>query len=369
MNGYDRMNDYDKKAWDALERERQRQLSHSSKRLMPAAVRRQVRQLGQKAYEGASSVPGFDQAEELIEQVFGAAGGVGGKFAAESLATGRITGAYRKAGHGSVERISDIAQLRLRDVDEVKPRLGMRYIAAGVTSGAAAGFAVSGGELAALVGVAAGGAAGGVAGGGVGAAPGAGVGAAPGAGVVIGAMAADTAAVLLASARAIFHTAAYYGYDVDRPEERLRALGVLNYATATGQAAKNRAYLEAEKLAGMIVRNATWKQLDQNVLTRIVRRVFDVLGMRLTKKSLAVAVPILGVAVGAAINGRALQAAEEGADLLYRQQFLCDKYVLPFPSGNAPEHDGGVDAEPEELPLADMIDEETDVDDGTPRVA
>src|SRR5262245_19981177 len=102
-------------------------------------------------------------------------------------------------------------------------------------------------------------------------------------------MAADTAAVLWASARAIFHTAAYYGYDVDRPEERLRALSVLNFATATGQVAKNRADLEAEKLAGMLVRGAARRQLDQNVLTKIVRRVFEALSMRLTKKSLAVA--------------------------------------------------------------------------------
>src|SRR4051794_26047772 len=335
MNGYDQMNDYDKKMWDALDDVRRRQLSHAPKRLIPA----RVRQFGHKAYDGASSVPGFDQTEDFVEYVFGAASDVGAKFAAESLATGRITGAYRKAGHSSVENISDIADLRLRDIDKVKPRLGLRYIAAGVTSGAVAGFAVSGGELAALVGGAAGGAAGGVAGGGVGAAPGAGAGAAPGAGGVVGAMAADTAAVLWGSARATFHTAAYYGYDVHRPEERLRALSVLNYATAAGQAAKNRAYIEAEKLAGMIVRNAAWKQLDQNLVTKIVRRIFEMLSIRLTKKSLAVAVPIVGVAVGAAINGRTLQAAEEGADFLYRQQFLCDKYDLPFPSGDAPKHD------------------------------
>ena len=68
--------------------------------------------------------------------------------------------------------------------------------------------------------------------------------------MVVGAMAADTAAVLFGSAREVFHIAAYYGYDVDRPEERLRALGVLNYATATGQAAKNSAYNELQKLAG-----------------------------------------------------------------------------------------------------------------------
>jgi hypothetical protein len=61
MSGYDRMNDYDKKALDALAHVRRRQLSHSPKRLIPS----RVRQFGHKAYDGASSVPGFDQAEEL----------------------------------------------------------------------------------------------------------------------------------------------------------------------------------------------------------------------------------------------------------------------------------------------------------------
>jgi hypothetical protein len=117
----------------------------------------------------------------------------------------------------------------------------------------------------------------------------------------------------------------------------------------------------------MIVRNAAWKQLDQNLVTKIVRRIFELLSMSLTKKSLAVALPIVGVAVGAAINGRTLQAAEEGADFLYRQQFLCDKYDLPFPSGDAPKHDTAADAEAEEIPLADIIGEETQNDDASPR--
>jgi hypothetical protein len=117
----------------------------------------------------------------------------------------------------------------------------------------------------------------------------------------------------------------------------------------------------------MLVRNAAWRHLDQNLLTKIVRRIFELLSMRLTKKSLAVALPIVGVAVGAAINGRTLQAAEEGADFLYRQQFLCDKYGLPFPSGDAPEHDTAVDADAEEIPLVDIIDEETQNDAASPR--
>jgi hypothetical protein len=58
---------------------------------------------------------------------------------------------------------------------------------------------------------------------------------------VAGAMVSDAGITALASMRLVFHTAAYYGLDVSRPEERLRALGVLNFAAATDQAMKQRA--------------------------------------------------------------------------------------------------------------------------------
>jgi hypothetical protein len=174
--------------------------------------------------------------------------------------------------------------------------------------------------------------------------------------MVVGAMAADNDAVLFGSAREVFHIAAYYGYDVDRPEERLRALGVLNYATASTQVAKNHAYNELQKLAGLIVRNATWRQLDQNVIAKIVRRIFELLSQRVTKHTLGTALPFIGIAIGASMNAWTMSRTADGADLLYRQQFLCDKYELPFPSGEptterAPHDDA-------DIPIADIIEEE-----------
>jgi hypothetical protein len=174
--------------------------------------------------------------------------------------------------------------------------------------------------------------------------------------MVVGAMAADTSAILFGTAREIFHTAAYYGYDVDRPEERLRALGVLNYATAGSQVAKNHAYNELQKLAGMIVRNATWRQLDQNVVTKVVRRIFELLSQRVTKQKLGTALPFIGIAIGATLNARTLGKTADAADLLYRQQFLCDKYAVPFPTGEpSNEAAPGGDAD---IPLADIVEGE-----------
>lgn len=112
----------------------------------------------------------------------------------------------------------------------------------------------------------------------------------------------------------------------------------------------------------MIVRNAAWKQLDDNVITKIVRRVFELLGQRLTKQTLGMALPLIGIVIGATLNAWTLSRTADGADLLYRQQFLCDKYELPFPNGESttttaePEQDG-------DIPLADIIEEEIEEQD------
>jgi hypothetical protein len=46
-------------------------------------------------------------------------------------------------------------------------------------------------------------------------------------------MAGDAVAVvLMGTNRAVAHVAAYYGYDVDKPDERLFALAVLGMGTA-----------------------------------------------------------------------------------------------------------------------------------------
>jgi hypothetical protein len=46
----------------------------------------------------------------------------------------------------------------------------------------------------------------------------------------------------------------------------------------------------------------------------------------------------------------------DGADLLYRQQFLCEKYKLPIPSGEPPKKRTPQDDE--DIPIADIIEEE-----------
>lgn len=350
------MNEYDGQAWETVIARRESALARSPRRLVPAAIRRRVGEAGGTVAGKARDLPMADEAQRTIRAVV--EGGTEGlaRLANGSLATGKILKDYRSEGW-DVTLISDIRGLDLRTVDTVKPKLDIRYLAAGATSGAAAGVAIAGGEIAALVGAVGGGAAGAAGGAGVGVVPGAGAGAAPGAAVVLAAMAADAAATTLASVRAIFHTAQYYGYDTNAPDERLRALGVLNLATARDVASKQAAYRELDKLVNLLVRNATWKQLDANVVGRIIHKVLKQQATVVTKRKLGSALPVAGIVLGVGFNLRMLSRVTDTAELYYRERFLREKYGISDEDESVPAMPAS-DEDVIDIPLADVVEEE-----------
>lgn len=160
-------------------------------------------------------------------------------------------------------------------------------------------------------------------------------------------MAADAAASIVTSNRAVAHVAAYYGFDVDDPAERVFALGVLSMGLAE-DAGKLVAYRELNKIVQALARKQTWKQLSSNQVTQVVRAVYATLGMRLTQRKLAQAVPVIGVVVGAGLNARALARVVDDAEHLYLERFLREKYDIPVDT---------VEAEPGGE-LVDIIDAE-----------
>lgn len=243
------MTSYDERAWAGIVEWRQDRLTARTRRMLPPAVRERAVKLGRKAQEKFEALPGASAFESVFLESLGGLGDFGARTAMASVRNGAIIEAYRRRGH-SVHDLDGIRKLDLQVIDRVKPRLGLAYAAGATVEGAAAGFAVSGGELLAT--------AGGVFG--------VGAGAAPGAATVIGVMAVDAVAVLVATNRGVAHIAAYYGYDVDKPDERLFALAVLGMGTAT-EASKAAAYAEINKLVHMLARRATWDQLRQNTVT------------------------------------------------------------------------------------------------------
>jgi hypothetical protein len=336
------MTPYEERAWAEIAEWREKHFTARTRRMIPAAVRDRAAKAGRNAKAKVEALPGAHEFESKFVEALSGLGDFGARTAMASVRGDAIVEAYRKRGH-TVDDLDDIRKLDLKVIDDVKPNLGLAYTAGATVEGAAAGLAVSGGELLAT--------AGGVFG--------VGAGSAPGAATVIGAMAGDAVAVLLATNRAVAHIAAYYGYDVDKPDERLVALAVLGMGTAT-EVGKAAAYAEINKLVQMLARRAAWEQLRENAVARVVEKVFVRLGLRITQRKLGQAVPVVGALFGAGMNAKLLLAVTDDAEHVYRERFLRERYGLPAHDAlptNSDREDADV------IDVVEVLDEELDKED------
>lgn len=338
----DDISQYDAASWADLARWKHRRFERESWHLLPRGVRRGMSRAAGATKDQFEKLPGAQNFEALFVDALRGLSDAAARTARASVRRGALVEAYRKRGH-DVTDLDDIRKLELRDIDQVKPRLDIGYILASTLEGAGAGFAVSGGTILATGGTVFG----------------AGAGAAPGAATVVGVMAADAAAVLVASQRAIAHIAAYYGYDVDEPHERLFALGVLGVGTAD-EVGKAAAYAELNKLVQALARRQTWQQLNSRAVARIVSQVYSALGMRLTQRSLGKAVPVVGIALGAGLNAKTLSKVVDDAEHLYRERFLREKYGLPQATPDETVTGGGDAVALTEIVDAEIVDEDED---------
>lgn len=314
---------YDRKAWEQIQKWREPSVG---RQLVPAPVKRVAASGLHKLGSGIQAVPGTTAVAAAVEGAVTGLLGTVDRAAVASVHRSAILSRFQKAGH-PVEELADIRKLDLRDIDKAKPRLDLRYVLASMGEGAAAGAGMTGGAVLA-------------AGGGV---FGIGAGAAPGIGVLVGVTAADAVAVLAASSRVSAEIAAYYGYDVELPHERLRAAGVLGVGLAS-QAGKAAAYQELNKLVQALARRKTWEALNKNVMTGVIRSVFGRFGVRLTQKKLGQAVPVVGILVGAGLNAATVHGVAEAAEMVYRERFLREKYGLPETDDQpVPQQQGAVE--------------------------
>jgi len=318
----------DAQAFDDVE-DWKRRLRTEGRRVAPTSLRDRLSRAGEAARQRLENLPGADRFELLLLDALRGLADLGTRAAHASVRREAILKAYRKRGH-DVRTLHEIRRLHLSDVTSVKPRLDLAYIAASTVQGAGAGLAVSGGQLLAVGGARAT--------------------TAPGAGTVVTAMAADAAVVLVASHRAVAHIAAYYGYDVDEPQERLFALGVLGVGTAADARAKYAAYAELHRIVTALTRRQSWKHLNSNVITQVVAKVYAKLGLRLTLRKLAQAIPVAGIIIGAGLNARLLSRVVDDAEHLYRERFLHERYGVTRAETIAPERSA--------IPITDIVDAE-----------
>jgi hypothetical protein len=229
-----------------------------------------------------------------------------GKLSRAGLSPKRVVALHNKRGH-NIASLSDVRQLDLELVEKVRGRsASWSYPVAAALSGAGAGLAITGGQLAITAS--------------------AGAAAAPSLGAIAGAVTADTAFVLGLSSRAVGQVSLSYGYDPEEPSEKLFIMSVVNLGTATSATAKNAAMADISKLTQALFRGKTWDVLNNSFVTKVAEKFAQAFGGRLTKKSLAKAVPAVGIVVGSTLNWATLEGIVDAAEMAYRRRFLLEKY-------------------------------------------
>lgn len=191
---------------------------------------------------------------------------------------------YRKDGHAQVHVLDDIHSLQIQAADRTVGYLAAKYKTCGATTGAAAG----------ALGM---------------------VGMIPEIPVFVG-----------LSLRAVSEYASYYGFDLQTQSERAFALQVLGAGSASNAVEKSVALAELSRTAAAIGSRKTWDELNKIAFVRLAQQVAKMLGLRLTKKALSAAIPLIGAGMGAGMNAWFISSVTEAAYMTYRERFLIRKY-------------------------------------------
>jgi hypothetical protein len=208
-----------------------------------------------------------------------------------SVRTAAILAEYRADGHLEVSTLDDIGRLSLKDVEKTVGFLDAKYRALAFAEGALTGTA----GLPGIV--------------------------------------ADIPALIALTLRAANEYATYYGFDVSLETERYLVLTVLVAATGGDAIAKQVAMNEVAKAVVMAAKKKPWDELQRIALVRLIQKLAQHLGIRLTKAKLAQVLPVVGSAVGGGFNAWYISKVCLAARMVYRERFLRQQYgeqAVPF---------------------------------------
>ena len=275
---------------------------------IPAAVKVKADAATEKAKAAWESVPGNDRVEKWIAEAINGSFHMTIDAVVKTVNEGKILERVNAAAGTQLEQLGDFAGLDLRPLDEAAPdnKVHRAFIAAG--HGAAAGF-VAGGASAA------------------GAATG-GMGALPAAGAVAGLVVADAAALVGNMVQASAYIGAHYGFDARKPQEHAILMSMLGAGLAK-EAGKVAAMIRVRDLALALAAKKTLEELGKKQLFNVLRRIYALLLLKTSKRSIAKGVPVLGVGLGAGMNYGTVRKVVDAAQHLYPERFLIVKYSDP----------------------------------------
>ena len=214
--------------------------------------------------------------------------------AAYTVRKNAILEEFRNDGNQFINSLDDIFKLNLENVDKTVGHLATKYNALAAAEGATvagapylAGPAMPAAALAAIV--------------------------------------ADVPVFTGLCLRAIGEYATYYGFDIDRQEERAYALYILGL-TSTSTSARNALIANLTKLSTQMAKKVAWRELDNSIFVNIVKQIAQSFGIRVTKGKLAMVVPLAGIGINTGFNTYMMNKVCDASYILYRERFLSIKY-------------------------------------------
>ncbi|MGC5583823.1 EcsC family protein [Ornithinimicrobium sp. W1665] len=298
MADLSRMTPYERRAWD----DSIRVLHASRRKIVPARVRARTAALVSSAGERFQELPGSESVQGVVSRAMDGTLSLTFRPALRTATADSVLKMYGRKGT-AVLGMAEVRELPLEDRDHRQPsRKFYTGIAAG--EGAATAVAVTGSEVATTV---SGGAT---------------------AGVVVAAVAVDAVASLALMGRAVGDIASRYGYDMRDPGEELFAMGVLSLGMAGDVGAKTQALAALSRLTQRMMRRATWNELNKHLLVKVLQKVYQRLGLRLTQRKLAQLVPVAGIGINAALTASLVDKTFERAQAVYRLRALSERYGI-----------------------------------------
>ncbi|NNF04671.1 MAG: EcsC family protein [Rhodothermales bacterium] len=201
----------------------------------------------------------------------------------DSVWTDAVYRDFRKRGF-DVQEPTDVRELDLEHIDEVTGGLEQKYIGLATAEGAATGLAGAAG------------------------------------------IAPDLIALVSINLRAAGEYAAYCGFDVKQPVERVYALELLDYVASSGNNKKEITIAPAVRSASKAARTQGIQLLEQVGVGNAVEALARRLGIHLTEKKMAQMVPVTGAFLGGGLNYLYTRKVCQTARFLYRERFLIAKY-------------------------------------------
>lgn len=154
-------------------------------------------------------------------------------------------------------------------------------------------------------------------------------------------MAVDIPFIITLALRTIHKIGVCYGYEINSSNadaEKAFVMGIMSVSGANTMDEKNTALLTLKQVYTLIQKN-TWKRLGQQTVNKgaqafLAKGVLEVkalagrLGVNLTKRKALQAVPVLGGAVGAAMNISFINDVAWAARRAYQRRWLLDNGKL-----------------------------------------